>query len=143
MIFDSFLANRLRKYITPKLSIKQHGFTPGRSTETSLSLFNNIIAKALTTESQVDVLYDDFAKAFDSVDHNKIIECLSSFDLPFHLIHLIGSFLTDRMQRVKVNHSLSDPFFVRSGVPFCHTIKTPLDASNLNRDLNAVVKWAK
>ena len=52
----------------------QFGFLKGRSTlQQMLLLFNAI----LSSDSQVDVIYLDFRKAFDSVAHNELLLKLS------------------------------------------------------------------
>jgi len=57
---------------------EQHGFRPGRSTVTfNVTLFNHIFS-AFDVGAQVDVIYTDFAKAFDSVNHKVLLHILRS-----------------------------------------------------------------
>ena len=48
---------------------KQHGFRSGRSCFSQLLEHHNKILEELETLNNVDVIYLDFAKAFDKVDH--------------------------------------------------------------------------
>jgi hypothetical protein len=67
--------------------------------------------------SQVDSVYLDFAKAFDSVVHSKLLHKLVSFGISGNLMGWIESFLTNRVQSVRVGLCRSDWSPVLSGVP--------------------------
>ena len=55
------------------ISRKQHGFLARHSTNTLLFESCNDWAVHLSNRKQVDIAYLDFAKAFDSVVHNKLL----------------------------------------------------------------------
>lgn len=95
----------------------QHGFTSGRSTVTNLLEAMNIWTEALMHGLPVDVIYLDFAKAFDSVPHQRLIHKVKSFGITGSALGWIESFLNHRRQKVSVNgvHSTWKP--VLSGVP--------------------------
>ena len=65
----------------------------------------------------MDVIYLDFAKAFDKVDHNILLKKLKSMGIEGKTLKWIQAFLTDRTQKVLVNGKLSSPHKVISGVP--------------------------
>ena len=65
----------------------------------------------------VDVVYLDFAKAFDKVDHNILLHKLKHLNINGKTLQWIKSFLEGRLQRVIVNGQLSKPHPVVSGVP--------------------------
>jgi len=48
---------------------EQHGFMSGRSTITHLLTLQHFISNAFKLNSQVDVIYTDFSKVFDKIDH--------------------------------------------------------------------------
>ena len=69
----------LKKYISAHLfsnkliSAYQHGFLAGKSTETQiLECFNDWI-RSLDNDKNVDVIYLDISKAFDTVSHEKLL----------------------------------------------------------------------
>ncbi len=62
------------------------------------------------------VLLLDYSKAFDLVDHNILVKKLYSYDVPDILVHWIGSFLSDRSQRVRIDQELSDWLDVNGSV---------------------------
>ncbi|MCP4652569.1 MAG: hypothetical protein GY858_04205 [Candidatus Omnitrophica bacterium] len=65
----------------------------------------------------VDIIYLDFAKAFDTVSHTKLIQKLGSYGLSGRLLAWIKAYLTGQTQRVFINQSESDSLPVTSGVP--------------------------
>lgn len=88
-----------------------------RSTSSNLLEFLHFSIKAMNDDKQVDVLYTDFSKAFDIVDHSVLISKLHNFNLPSNLIDWISSYLTSRRQFVKYEKMDSSDFNVNSGVP--------------------------
>ena len=51
----------------------QHGFVPGKSCQSSLLLMLNFLTESIENGTDVELVYLDFAKAFDSVPYNKLI----------------------------------------------------------------------
>jgi len=63
--------------------------------------------KNLEEGGQIDVIYTDFAKAFDKVPHCRLINKLCSYGVNDQLISWIKDFLLHRSQRVKINNEFS------------------------------------
>ena len=63
------------------------------------------------------VAYIDFAKAFDTVTHSKLLYKLRKLGIDGALLSTIESFLTNRSQRVGINGTLSKSVSMKSGVP--------------------------
>jgi len=63
------------------------------------------------------VIYTDFSKAFDSVNHKVLLHILRSSGFGDPLLSWFESFLTHRPQWVKLFGVRSDPFITTSGVP--------------------------
>jgi len=73
--------------------------------------------KNLEEGCQIDVIYTDFAKAFDEVPHCRLINKLRSYGINDQLILWIKDFLLHRSQRVKINNEFSAWHSVVSGIP--------------------------
>ena len=116
-LFESVVSKYLVDSVLVKLIDQQHGFFPGRSIVTNLLLFNHNIVNSLNRNAQLDSIYIDFEKAFDSVDHSLLLNKLISLDLPSRLIKWFHSYLSDREQSVKCEGFFSDSFHASSGVP--------------------------
>ena len=99
------------------LSTKQHGFIKGRSTTTQLLAYLTECADIVASGGVVDAIYFDFAKAFDTVPHQRLLSKLSSYGIGGCLLDWIKSFLLDRRQVVRVNGVESYSCEVKSGVP--------------------------
>ena len=95
----------------------QHGFRGGRSCLSQLLNHFDKITSELEKGNGVDVVYLDFAKAFDKLDHSVTLEKLKSLGIKEHLGRWIGTFLTNRTQSVVINGYKSAPKPVISGVP--------------------------
>ena len=98
------------------ISRQQHGFLSGRSTSTNLLETLNDFTLSLKHKENIVAAYIDYAKAFDSVSHEKHCCKLQAYGLCGNLLAWLRNFLTGRMQRTKVGHSLSSSAPVVSGV---------------------------
>ena len=70
---------RFYNHVEHFISLSQHGFLRNRSCVTQLLSSFHSIGHDLDTNTQTDILYLDFAKAFDSVDHNILLEKLRCY----------------------------------------------------------------
>jgi hypothetical protein len=71
----------------------------------------------LDKNTQVDVIYIDFSKAFDRIDHNILLNKLRHFGFSDSLLNLFESYLSDRFCYVNVLGFYSARLVVNSGVP--------------------------
>ena len=99
------------------VSLRQHGFTTGKSTTTNLLEVLNIWTEALMHHIPVDVLYLDYRKAFDTVPHRRLLNQVRSFGITGEALGWIEAFLSNRKQKVRVNGSESQWAPVLSGIP--------------------------
>ena len=99
------------------LSDCQHGFVHGRSCTTQLVQFVDKLSELLDQGIGVDTVYLDFAKAFDSVPHHRLLQKLESYGIRGSLLQWIRSFLLSRRQKVAVGAAVSTWAEVLSGVP--------------------------
>ena len=66
------LQARLQQYVTRELSDVQAGFRKGRGTRDQNANIRSIIKKAREFQKNIYFCFIDYAKAFDSLDHNKL-----------------------------------------------------------------------
>ena len=97
---------------------KQHGFLPGKSCATQMIPFMNDLTQSLNSRNDVDVIYFDFAKAYDSVNHDIILEKLKQiYNIDGLMLNFIKDYLKDRYQKVVNGGEYSNVLPVNSGVP--------------------------
>ena len=73
--------------------------------------------KSYDNDKEVNIIYTDFAKAFDKVSHKKLIQVLYSFGIRGNLLEWLNQFLVNRRQQVYINSVYSESLDVKSGVP--------------------------
>ena len=95
----------------------QHGFMSGKSCATNLLHFLVVLTKAVDEGLSVDVVYLDFAKAFDKVPHSLLMHKLTAYGIGGKVWNWIKNWLSDRRQRVVVNGEASPWAEIKSGVP--------------------------
>ena len=117
-VFERVIRDKVVQFLESNflLSLKQHGFRKGRSCLTQLlKQYDDILLNLLNNE-ETDVIYLDFAKAFDKVDHNILIRKLQNIGITGKLCNWINNFLTNRNQFVVGGGLLSYIVKVSSGV---------------------------
>ena len=98
------------------ISKQQHCFLSKWSTATNLIESLNDWTINFENGSHQTVAYVDFAKAFDTVCHNKLIIKLRPYGIKGELLEWIKDFLAGRSHRTVVGHSLSDVAYISTGV---------------------------
>ena len=120
----------------------QHGFRTGYSCLSELLAHYDNILNSLNENNNVDVVYLDFAKAFDKVDFNIVLEKIRKLGINGELLKWIKSFLTDRTQNVVVNEMMSHTMEVISGVPQ-RSVLGPLIFLILLEDIDSNIDYSK
>ena len=95
----------------------QHGFVPKRDCITQLLVCIEDWTRRLEESKAFDVIYTDFAKAFDSVPHERLFLKLDAIGVSGDVLKWIKSFLRGRTQCVNVDGIRSTWRDVLSGIP--------------------------
>ena len=116
--FEKCIRDKLFDICKDKINNNQHGFLPQKSCNTQMINFVDNLSLCLNKRSQCDVIYFDFAKAFDSVCHDKILYKLKSqYNIDGLLLKFIQNYLKNRQQRVLIDNEMSHLTPAHSGVP--------------------------
>ena len=117
-ILERLVTFAINKFLKSQRTLfdSQHGFISARSTETLLTSFYDFVSASIDNGRCVDVVFFDFAKAFDTVPHQTLVSRIASCGITGTLLRWISDFLTHRSQRVRINETLSIQSPVTSGV---------------------------
>ena len=118
-VFERVIKSNLMEHLVQQKLINpgQHGFVPGRSTQTQLLQHYCDVYEALAEGVRIDTIYLDFAKAFDKVDHGILLQKIGKHKIKGKVGMWIQEFLNDRKYKVVANGEMSEIQEVLSGVP--------------------------
>ena len=116
-IFERLMLHQISDYMKDILSIFLCGFRKGMSTQNCLLFLIEKWRKFLDKSKKCGVLLTDLSKAFDCLLHDLFIAKLDAYGFDYLSCKLIYSYLTGRMQRVRVNASFSEWNNIDTGVP--------------------------
>ena len=118
-LFEKIIVKRMIEYMEEYnlYNEGQHGFRAGRSCLSQLLDHYQNILESMSNGEDVDVVYLDFAKAFDKVDHCVLLEKLKRIGITGSVLKWIEDFLRNRTQQVTVEGATSSESIVVSGVP--------------------------
>ena len=105
IIRDNIISH-LNKYAL--IHSSQHGFTAGKSCQTNLIEYLNTLTTLVDEGHNIDVVYLDFAKAFDKVPHQRLLLKVEGLGISGKVLAWIECWLTDRQQRVVLNGKASE-----------------------------------
>ena len=94
----------------------QAGFRKDRGTRDQIANIWWIIEKAREVQKNIYFCFINYAKAFDSVDHNKLWKILKKMGIPDHLICLLRNLYAGQETTVRTGHGTTDWFQIGKGV---------------------------
>ena len=118
-VLEHILASNIVKHLDGQgiLYDLQHGFREKRSCETQLIMLIEDLARNASVGKQTDIILLDFSKAFDKVNHSKLLWKLHQYGIRGHVLNWVRAFLGSRSQRVVIEGEESESIPVTSGVP--------------------------
>ena len=118
-IFERIVKPQIQDFLEENnlLCDSQHGFRQRRSCISQLLDHYNEVINDLEDGKISDVIYLDFAKAFDSVDHMILSRELKRIGISGKAGIWIHNFLKNRFQQVIAENKISEPVKMISGVP--------------------------
>ena len=116
---ESIVKDSLMAYLEENslMNPSQHGFMPGKSCATNLLEFLEVVTRVVDEGKNMDIVFLDFAKAFDKVPKERLLAKLTAHGVGGRVQHWVRQWLTERKQRVVLNGEASDLAAVESGVP--------------------------
>lgn len=118
-ILERIVFLQLSNYIQTEdiLNDHQFGFRKHNSTYMPIALLHDHITSNLSDKHVSATVYLDFSKAFDTVNHHILLKKLDKYGFRNNSLDFFASYLSDRIQTVKFNSSVSNPQKMCFGVP--------------------------
>jgi hypothetical protein len=118
-IFEKLIYVRLQAFFDDCgiISDNQFGFRKSRDTvQATLKLIDSILP-SMGSEEITAAIFLDFSKAFDTVEHELLLQKLSRYGVRGNVLKLLQSYLTNRGHCVGINDCTSSTLQLRVGVP--------------------------
>ena len=137
-----FLQARLKQYVNHEHADVQAGLRKGRGTRDQTVNIHWIIEKAREFQENIYFCFIDYAKASDSVDHNKLWKILKDMGIPDHLTCLLRNLYAGQKATVRIGHGTIDCF--KSGkeyvkAVYCH----PAHLTYMQSTSREMLDWMK
>ena len=116
-ISERLMMYQIDDYMKDKLSMYLCGFRKGMSAQNCLLFMVEKWRKSLDKAGKCGVLLTDLSKSFDCLVHDLLIAKLHAYGFDYRSLKLIYSYLTGRLQRVRINASFSSWREIFTGVP--------------------------
>ena len=118
-IFEKVIYNRLYSFLTSMNVIydKQFGFRKNHSTTHAVNYSVNKLLNDIEEKRHIVGIFIDLSKAFDTIDHQKLLIKLEHYGIRGTCHSLLTSYLADRTQYTNFQHVFSDTCLVEFGVP--------------------------
>ena len=94
----------------------QYGFRSGRSTGHAIFLARRLQSFAEATGKNISIILLDWEKAFDRLDHNRLIESLQRVEVPQRLLQLIKDIYSRPKFRVSCGEGSSAFYCQETGI---------------------------
>ena len=94
-VIETFIKEKIMSHLEEQelLSKKQYGFISGRSTTIQLLNYLDQCIQTIVDGGVVDTIYLDFAKAFDTVPHNRLLKKLHAYGIRGKMLNWISEFI--------------------------------------------------
>lgn len=119
-VTERVVSNQLHQYlqVNDLYARMQSAYRPNHSTETALLRVHNDICLALDDNNDFILVLLDLSSAFDMVNHQILLGRLQKrYGVNGTVLDWLESYLSGRMQSVRIGNETSEPVCLKRGVP--------------------------
>ena len=99
----NILQARVQQYVICERLDVQAGFRKDRRTRDQIANIQWIMEKVREFQKNIYFCFIDYAKAFDCVEHNKLLKILKEMGIPDHLTGLLRNLYAGRKQQLELD----------------------------------------
>ncbi len=115
-IIPALVKERIDAGIDTWITKTQYGFRHDRSTSQAIFLARRLLDPSEVDNSNLTLILLDWEKAFDKIDHERLIEALSRAGIPNPLLRLIKAIYTEPMFQVEAGGNISSTRRQHTGI---------------------------
>ena len=115
-VFLRILHQRLYKKCEWDISDSQIGFRQGLGTREAIVATQVLVQNCYDQRKDVFLCFLDYEKAFDRVQHHKLMQILRKLDLDKKDIRCIENLYWHQTAQLKIDNSMSNPIYIRRGI---------------------------
>lgn len=118
-ILEDIVIHKINNFLNKHniINKRQYGFQAGKTINKLLGEFMDNLYKAKSIKQHSLIIFIDFKKAFDTMDHKKILNSIETLGLRGQCLDWMKDYLNNRKYTVKVNSNYSRFVNIETGVP--------------------------
>ena len=118
-IFEQIIHDKLDTFFTKNniISSQQYGFRKNHSTSLAVLDLLSVLLQNKDKEKISCSIFLDISKAFDTVNHNILLQKLNRYGIRGEMHNLLKDYLTDRKQFTTYKNAKSDDAKIVCGIP--------------------------
>ena len=111
------ILRRISTKIDAVVSDEQTGFRKNSGTREGIFSLRMLVEKHIEMQRDIYACFIDYSKAFDTVNHAKLIECLQNCtDIDGNDIAVITNLYWHQITQIRIQDTVSDPLKIKRGV---------------------------
>jgi len=107
---------RARNQIKSEISDLQCGFVEGKGTVNAIYMLRMIIERSIEVHKDLYLCFIDYTKAFDKVQHEKLMQILENLDIDGKDLRIIKNMYREQEASVRVQNEESKYTKIKRGV---------------------------
>ena len=113
-LFEYCILKKISPFVN--LNDRQHGFRPNHSTSTACFVLKETVLDYAKSKTEVHACFVDIRKAFDSVDHDILMDKLLDSGIPVKYVNIIKYWYSNQFVKVRYKSELSNEWKIHRGV---------------------------
>ena len=117
-VFESLVLKWVDVYVKPQIGDKQdEGMAGTCTTDALVEMLHKWYESTDVTGNFVRMLFLEYSKAFDLINHDIMLNKMTGMEVPAHLVRWMAAILLDREQRANIWDAVSKSGYPNGGVP--------------------------